>query len=607
MSARTEELLGRCSVAAFLATTLVLVPGGLHRWALPKLLVLAAGVLVAALTAARGRLPRAVSALVVAGLGILLVAGLAADAPLAQLVGRWPRYEGVVVIAGYGAAAWAGARLLGPAADERRLRWAGAATAVASIVLGIVSALEATGLRPLGGDVSRPGALLGNASDQGAAGLLLLALLVVPAVRRPNALLVSGAIGAGVTVVVSGSRGAVLGALLALAVVVAVELVRAPTPQARVRAAALPAGAAAALAVAALAVPATRARLLGADELATATVSGRRDLWGSTASLVAHHPLLGVGPGGFVDALPQFRSAAWTATSDPRSVADSPHSWPLQAAAAGGLPMLVVALTLAAAVLVIGVRRVRAQPPGPRSDLLAGALAAACGYGVALLTHFTGPGTTPLAAFACGALVSAAPHGPARRAIGALVPAAVVLAVLVPAVVAEPVLAAAVRDAAGGNVTQADARFHLASTLRPWDRDVALVASTTFDAGSRAGDAASAEAALRWAQRSLRAAPTSTEAARAAATARLTLEQPQAALDLLDAPLTLDPADASLLLLRGLALAQLGRLDEAVGPLVAATHNAPTAPTAWRLLARVYEAQGDLERRDDALARSGSP
>ena len=607
VSLRAQEVAARSSIAAILATTLVLVPGGLHRWALPKLLVLAVGVLLAALVPARGRLPRAVVALALAGLTLLLVAGLAADAPVAQLLGRWPRYEGLAGVVGYVAAAWAGARVLGPGADEQRLRWSRSATALAAILLGSVSLLEALGLRPLGGDVARPGALLGNASDQGAAGVLLLALLVASVARRPRVLPVVGASAALVTVVCSGSRGALLGAGVALAVVAVALVVRAPTPHARLRSARLPAGAAVALGLATLAVPTTRARLLGADELADATVTGRADLWSSTADLVRHHPLLGVGPGGFVDALPGVRSATWAATSDPRSVVDSPHSWPLQATSAGGVPLLLVALGLAVVVIVVGARRLQvASPTTPRSDLLVGALAATCGYGTVLLTHFTGPGTTPLAAFACGALVASSPRATSRRPVAAVVAAALAVVVLTTAVAAEPVLAAAVRDAGQGRVADADAHFRTASALRPWDKDLALVAATTFDAGSRAGDAESAEAAARWAVRSLQSTPTSTEAARVAATAELTLENPEAALRTLERPLALNPADASLLLLRGLALAQTGRLDDARAPLLAATNNGPTAPTAWSLLARVYDAQGDAARRDDALAHAGA-
>ena len=84
--------------------------------------------------------------------------------------------------------------------------------------MALLTLAETLGLRPLESDVSRPGALLGNASDQGAWGVLALGPLLAAALRAPSRTAIGGSVAAATVVVLSGSRGALLGALLLMAV-----------------------------------------------------------------------------------------------------------------------------------------------------------------------------------------------------------------------------------------------------------------------------------------------------------------------------------------------------------------------------------------------------
>ena len=59
-----------------------------------------------------------------------------------------------------------------------------AALTPAVVIVSVISAFEAAGLRPLGGAADlRPGATLGNATDQGIIGVMAAAVLALPALR----------------------------------------------------------------------------------------------------------------------------------------------------------------------------------------------------------------------------------------------------------------------------------------------------------------------------------------------------------------------------------------------------------------------------------------
>lgn len=530
----------RWALALLAIGTAAFLPFALNRFVFPKLVVVGAGVLLASLVPARGRLPR--PAIMIVGLGALclLVAALAGAAPVEQLVGGPPRYEGVFVLPVYVGALVSGARVLSLGRARGSTSWFLRWLAVAAIAVGVEAVLEATGLRPLASNVSRPGSLLGNASDEGAWALLVLCPLAAVTVRAGGGLYAVGTLGAAATLVCSGSRGALVGAAVAAVTLAALM------PRRGVRMA-IAAGVAA-MAVGVFTLPATRSRVTGASPLATQTATGRELLWRETARLVAAHPLLGVGPSGYVDAIPAYHDRQYELEIGPVNPPDSPHDWILQAAAAGGIGLAILALGLAGLTVLRGVRVTRQQVGAGETAAVAGMLAGLVGYGVALLFHLTSPGTTPLAALFAGALLGApagsSPAGGHVRWARLVQPAlAALLVVLAAAAVAEIPLRAAIDDAARGDFAAANADFRLARDLRPWDGDVAAVAAHAYATLATDGIRAAAAEGAGWITRARAAFPRSTQTLSDAATIDLTGGDPAGATRILSTALAHDPTN----------------------------------------------------------------
>ena len=500
----------RAALLLLVVSGACMLPGALDRFAFPKLAVAAIGVMLALSVAARGRLPREVIGMLGLGGLLLLAAALASTAPLAQLIGRSPRYEGVVALSVYLGALIAGSRLLGSRQAPGASAWMLDVLSVAALAIGIEAALEATGLRPLASNVSRPGSLLGNASDQGAWAVLALGPLAIAALTFREKLHVAGAVGAAVALATSGSRGALAGAV---AVVAVLALCRPP----RAVAIGLACGVVV-VAVGVFALPASRARVLQTSPLAVQTTKGRALLWSETASLVFDHPLLGVGPNGYVDAIPVYHDRQYEREVGPQSPPDSPHNWILQAASAGGLLLALLAVALAGWTLVAGWRAVRRET-GSEAVIAAGLLAGLAGYAVALLFHFTTPGTAPLAALYAGALLSQPIRtgGWSRRSMSvsasrvAAAAYGVLAVVLVAAAFAEIPLRQALVRAAEGDLRAANHDFDLARALRPWDPGVAQVATHAYAVLSAHGVPRAAELGSTWAARELDGYPDSVQ------------------------------------------------------------------------------------------------
>jgi O-antigen ligase len=489
------------------------LPGALDRFVFPKLALAAAGSALALSVPSRGALPRAATRLLaLAGL-ILLAAALTGATPLQQILGRPPRYEGLVALPVYLGALASGARLLGPGRRRESTAWLLDGLSIAALAIGIEAALEAAGLRPLLSDVSRPGSLLGNASDQGAWAVLALGPLAAVAIRRRGTLHRAGAIGAAVTLATSGSRGALLGAATLALVLAALAPARGPRIAIAIGTVVLALGV--------LALPATRGRVLTTTELSQQTAKGRTLLWGETLELVHDNPLLGVGPSDWVDAIPAYHSRRYEREVGPADPPDSPHDWLLQAAASGGAGLALIALLLAGFVLRRGARTVGAPATDDEGVAFGGLLAGLAGYTVALLFYFTGPGTTPLAALFAGALVAA--PAPATRTYARLrsllvAAYAALTIVLVAGAVAELPLRSALLQAAAGNLAAADRDFHTADDLRPWDAGVAQIAAHAYAVLAREQYAGAARFGLPWTVKELAAYPDSIQALQDGAT-----------------------------------------------------------------------------------------
>jgi O-antigen ligase len=569
----------RWALAALALSGAVFVPLALNRFVFAKLALAAAAIVLAFAVRPRGRLPRAAVALLLASAIVLMLAALTGQTPLAQFLGRPPRYEGVFVLPVYLGALLAGTRLLGPGRARGSMAWFLRWLAVAAVAIGVEALAEAAGLRPLASDVARPGSLLGNASDEGAWALLALGPLANVALRVRGRLYAVGAIGAASALVCSGSRGALLGAG-ALAAVLAVL---APRPRLRV----LIVGALAGVALCAVALSASRSHVLGRSALARRTVTGRRLLWQETAQLLSARPVLGVGPSGYVDAIPRYNTRSYELAVGPANPPDSPHDWILQSAAAGGLLLALLAVALAALTLLQGARALGTQRTRGEAVAVAGMLAGLSGYAVALLFHFTSPGTTPLAAVFAGALLAVRPRGdsaisaahrqagPARRlgwvsrapvawwpcrvaravrstAFGALV------LVLGAAALAEIPLRSALVAAASGHFVAANEDFRIAEALRPWDLAITAIAGHAYATLAGAGSSSAARFGVGWSERDVAAFPHSVQALADAATLAAAGGEHARAAALLARALRVDPNNPDLRA-RAQALARAGQ------------------------------------------------
>lgn len=537
---------GTAAIWVALVAVIVFLPDGMTRWFLPKDALLAIAAVLASLAPATGRLPRWFLALVGAGIATLLVTALMSASPVGALFGRFPRYEGFVSLSAYFAAAWIGARLLGPRSTRSAVFSVMRAAAVVAVLLGFVALLESLGLRPISSDLDRPGSLVGNATDQGIVGAMLLVVLAIPVMRawRPQllpqrgkskavqylttsagdtTLLTSGLVGALLALILSASRGALLATAVGV-VALAVLAMFAARPSGVVwwKPAAVGAGGLAVLAVAALVAPLTRSRLTGGSALSSQTVNDRVLIWQESAHLLASKPLAGTGPSGYADSIAHAHTSEWFSTVGALTTLDSPHNVLLQAWAAGGAVFVLVALVLVAAVGTVGVRTLRAaardggdSSTAPirdslaRIDLLLGALAACAVWAAALLTHFTAASTSILGCLLVGAVSATLPRGESRRWWTRTRTVLVIVWAgwLGATALAEVPLQRGIEASGRGDLSDAQTQFETASALRAWDADIRSIAAQSFAAAADGGVDGAADLSLQWAEDALTGIP----------------------------------------------------------------------------------------------------
>lgn len=568
----------------------VLLPGGLDRFTLPKLAVALFG--AAALLAPSGpRLPRRYAVALAAGAGLCILGALFGSSPILQLLGRAPRFEGLLVGSAYLLVFLAATRLRGERDLQRTFVrcWAGTA-----ILVAVVAGLEAVGALSLGGD--RVVSLLGGASDLGGYAALSAGVLGVAALgdTRAGRLVQAGAMAAAAGVVISASRGALLGLVAVLPLVIL------STGDRRKRLLVL--GSACGAALLALLVPATRARLLGLSPLAASTVSGRLDVWSETWQTVRSQPL-GLGPNGFADRITAAHTLEWYRTQPTELILDSPHNLVLQLWSAGG-PALVA---LAAVGLWWLASAAWAAYRSPTGDVLARAGAAGLlSYLVVLQTHFTGPTTTPIAATAAGLVVPlAAPTVPMMLPRAQAGGAAALGLLMLLGALAEIPRARAIDAVAQASPTIADGHFRTVMTLRPWaGTDIALDALHAYAVAARNENPAAGATGVKWAKETLVAQQDSALALYDAASIWEAVGDLGAADERLARAQTLDPHNPRLLQARGIVAATRGDLRLAEDWFLQATRVVPASPDPWRNLVVVYQRAGDQQRANEAQRRS---
>jgi hypothetical protein len=562
----STERLAAVAIWAVPISTLAVVPGGFERFAFAKLAVAALGVAFAFAAARSGALPRSIAILSGLIVALFVIAALAGETPWASLLGRWPRYEGLPVLLLYGACAGAGARLLATRSAVR-VRQLLTALEIVAGALAITALMDAVHHPLLGpSDVTRPGALLGNATDLGIVAVLIAAVLGAAFLENPRLTTGLGVAAALLTVALSGSRAAFVGVV----VVVAVLATR------RAHRGVIAVGATS-LVLAMVVIAPTRDRLFASD-----TVTGRRLLWGETWDLDRAHLAIGVGANRYVDAIGAFHSARWVREVGWQNPPDAPHNWVLQALTIGGLPLLASCLALAFAVTWRGVTRARHSPDA----LTIGALAAVAAYGAMLLTHFPTPGTACLAAFLTGALVGERRPGAEHAVVRfAAVAAAVVVSVcLFAAAAAEIPLRHGIDQAGSGDVSTAGSSLDRARALRPWDADLGMLAAQSFAVGASDGDTDAARAAVRWADRSLARTPDTYDSLLSRGVALIALDELDLAVRDLDRAITIGPTDPRAWLQRGIARFGLQDAEGAQSDVERATRLDPDDPVSRRVL-----------------------
>jgi len=549
-------------------------------------LTAAVGVGVAMLAPARDSPPRRLWLACAAGIGVFVAAALVGSTAALSLLGRYPRYEGVITVVGYALALAAGARILGPNSDHRHLF--ARALSVSSVVTAVVAAGQAVFLPD-----QRVVGLLGNSSVLGGWAAVTFCLLGWWYLERRDWLILGGAVASALTLVLAASRAAWLGVAVALVASLLVRRAVSIRPPWG-----LPVGALGVLGIAALLLPGSQARATGSAPFADATVSGRLLLWQDTWPMLWSHPVLGVGPSVFVDAIAGFHTPAWAAMVGPYAPPDSPHNTVLQFLAATGFVGLVAA-GLVAVVLVGAVSRSR-----PWDGWQAGAIAAGFALGCSGLFSFTDPATATLGLVVLGGAVARPlpSSAPARSAW----PGRTAIAVWLAAAVALPSSALLAEARYSGVLAQrtasASALVAVADT-RPWDPDLAIRIGATFaDLAGRG--AAPPQPAIPLVQRACAQLPRSVEC-------RLTLGDLQTlagdaagAIRTLAVARQLDPTNVDVLLKLGIAQAENGAVDDAEASFTSAANLRPSAPEPWQDLAELYRRTGRTADAEQAQARA---
>lgn len=597
----------RLSIALLVGSSVAVLPWAFtpHTWV--KLLVISVAVALALWkTSPVDAVPRPLALAGVLLIAWLSVATLLSSHPGTTLVGRWPRFEGVIALVVYALTALAGARLFRPGEVSKRARtephwaWLHVCLAWAAIVVLVVAVIQVVS------DDSgiRAGSTLGNATDMALWAVLALGALLPRALQSNGRLVRVGALAAGLVIAISGSRAGYVAFVVVLAGVIAWML----RHRAIARTTLLGIGVSLAGVVGiAAAVPSVRGRLLESG-----TVSGRWLVWRESVALGVDNAGSGVGLGGYVDAIPGYHTAAYAESVGLQMALDSPHMWPLQVLSAGGAPGLVLSLVVLGLCVWYGREALRRADEG-RGHLVVGTLAGVTAYGVGLMTHFTSPTTTPLAALLVGAALATAGRTDAALLPRWLLRPALVLLVslLGLSTMADLHVGTALRAVNDAHIEQAAQSFDQAALLAPWNPDIPAAAAQALARRATDGDVRAGSLAVDYADRALAVIPESVEVGLAKGTALNALGRPGEAKALLDALDRRAPHHYVVLVQRGIAWFGEGNTARALADLKLASEAEPRSPTPWVVMSRIHALTGNESEataaRAEAEKRSAGP
>jgi len=324
-----------------------LVPTGPMRW---TVITLTTCVALGALVWRGVVVPRAMTRLWIALLGVLLVATIAAVDPLSAWIGTPDRRLGLLTWITFPALFLAGRACTEASASRVVLR----ASALGGIVLGVWSSAELLGHPPLGLHFAdtRAGGPFGQPAYLGAACLLLGPLTAASALDRGESpwwrrVGACGAAGALFALAASQTRAAWVGAAIAM---IAIAVQRGELRHSR-RAKVI----AAAVALVAIAIGVASplgARAVSTFDVEHGTSASRFDEWRIALRTIADHPLAGVGPEGYRVVFPQEVDAAYVKAYGVAVYPDRAHNGILDVTVAGG----VFAGLLYAALLALALR-----------------------------------------------------------------------------------------------------------------------------------------------------------------------------------------------------------------------------------------------------------
>ncbi len=326
-----------------------LVPTGPLRW---TVITLTTGATLGLLVVRPFTIPKLMTGLWIALIGVLTLATLRAVDPLSAWIGTPDRRLGLLTwitfpalfIAGHACVSRASTRLLTRAGT------------ISALVLGVWSAAEMLGHPPLGLEFAdaRAGGPFGQPAYLGAACLLVGPLAAAAAFdhtetriwRRAGAL---GAGGALLALALSQTRAAWVGAAIAVIAIVVQErrrLRRLGRPAIAV------AVALAAIAIAVGVMTPLGGRAASTFDLSHGTSASRFDEWRIASHAIADHPGLGVGPEGYRVVFPQEVDAAYVHKYGVAVYPDRAHNGILDVTLAGG----IVAGLLYLALFVLALR-----------------------------------------------------------------------------------------------------------------------------------------------------------------------------------------------------------------------------------------------------------